>query len=317
MALKIDNTIVHTVATETVMQHIEMFQAGTNGAINLGTEMIAGDMLETSMIAEIANLIGRRDITSGSAAAVKTVDSRDENSIKVYWTTGAIEFKAVDAKRYGSDAGAFSAAIGEQIGKGIITYALNAGITAVKASIESVSSLVTGDASKTLTASLLNSSLKPFRDASNSIVAFVMNGAVYNDLVGDAISSGGADVAYGAIYSGTTGSLGRPVYVTDCNGLAITVGQNTGSAVLGLTKDAVKIVESEAREFISELVSGGENIKYRIQAEGSYLIDVKGFSWKKASGANPTLAALGTAANWERKASNNKSTAGVLLAVAE
>ena len=317
MALKIDNLIVHTVATETIMQHIEMFQTGTNGAISLGTQMIAGDMLETSMLSEIASLIGRRDITSSSAATVKTVDSRDENSIKVYWSTGAIEFKVVDAKRYGADAGAFSAAIGEQIGKGIIQYALNAGITAVRASIETVPTLVTGDATASITASLLNSSLKPFGDASNSIVAFVMNGAVYNDLVGDAISSGGADVAYGAIYTGTTGSLGRPVYVTDSTGLAITVGANTGVAVLGLTKDAVKIVESEAREFISELVSGGENIKYRIQAEGSYLVDVKGYSWKKASGANPTLVALGTKANWEQKATSVKSTAGVILAVAE
>ena len=317
MALKIDNLIVHTVATETIMQHIEMFQTGTNGAISLGTEMIAGDMLETSMLSEIAALVGRRDITSNAAATVKTVDSRDENSIKVYWSTGSVEFKLVDAKRYGADAGAFSAAIGEQIGKGIIQYALNMGILAVRGAIETVPALVTGDATSKITASLLNSSLRPFGDASNSIVAFVMNGAVYNDLVGDAISSGGADVAYGAIYTGTTGSLGRPVYVTDSAGLAITVGANTGVAVLGLTKDAVKIIESEAREFISELVSGGENIKYRIQSEGSFLLDVKGYSWKKASGVNPNYISVGTKANWEKKASNNKSTAGVILAVKE
>lgn len=316
MALKIDNQIVHTTATEMIMQNVEAFTAGTAGAITLGSEMITGDMLETSMLSEIASLIARRDIGVDTAATVKTVSSRDENTIKVYWGSGAIEFKAVDAKRYGADAGAFSAAIGEQIGRGIISYALNAAISAVKASIQSEDDLVTGDATGTVSATLLNSSLKPMGDAQGSVVAWVMNGSVFNDLVGAAIATGGADVAYGAIYEGTTGTLGRPAFVTDSDGLAITIGEATGVAVLGLTSDAVRIIESESREFMSEMVSGTENIKYRIQTEGSFALNVKGYSWKADSGVNPTLAALGTAANWEKKASDVKSTAGVLLAVA-
>lgn len=313
MALKIDNTIVHTTATETIMQNIEMFQTGTAGAITLGTEMIAGDMLETSMLSEIASLIARRDITSDTSATVKTVSSRDENSIKVYWGTGAVEFKAVDAKRYGSNSGAFSAAIGEQIGKGIVAYALNVGISAVRAAIEAhTTDLVTGDGTATVTPALLNSALRPFGDASNDIVSFVMTGATYNDLVGEAIASTSSSIAYGAVYGGTTGSLNRPVFVTDSAGLAMTAGY----AVLGLTRDAVKIIESESREFISELVSGSENIKYRVQAEGSFMLNVKGYSWKAASGTNPTVAAVGTSTNWEHKATDVKSTAGVILNIA-
>lgn len=311
MALKIDNQVVHTTATEVIMQNVEAFTTGTAGAMTLSTEMIMGDMLETSMLSEIASLIARRDIAADTSATVKTVSSRDENSIKIYWGTGSIEFKAVDAKRYGSDAGAFSAAIGEQIGKGIVAYMVNAAVTAVRASIETQSTLVTGNGTASITAQLLNSSLKPFGDASGQIVAFVMNGATYNDLVGSAIGSGGADVAYGAIYSGTTGTLNRPVFVTDSAGLAMTAGV----AVLGLTADAVRIIESESREFLSEMVGGNENIKYRIQAEGSMALNVKGYSWKTASGINPTLATLGTKTNWEMKATDKKSTAGVILNV--
>lgn len=311
MALKIDNQVVHTTATEVIMQNVEAFTTGTAGAMTLSTEMIMGDMLETSMLSEIASLIARRDIAADTSATVKTVSSRDENSIKIYWGTGSIEFKAVDAKRYGSDAGAFSAAIGEQIGKGIVAYMVNAAVTAVRASIETQSTLVTGNGTASITAQLLNSSLKPFGDASGQIVAFVMNGATYNDLVGSAIGSGGADVAYGAIYSGTTGTLNRPVFVTDSAGLAMTAGV----AVLGLTADAVRIIESESREFLSEMVGGAENIKYRIQAEGSMALNVKGYSWKTASGINPTLATLGTKTNWEMKATDKKSTAGVILNV--
>ena len=104
------------------MQNTEAFTAGTNGAIKVMTENVMGDLQETSMIQEISSLIGRRDIAVDTAASVKTIDSRDENNIKMYWGTGSIEFKAVDASRYGSNSEEFSSAIGEQIGKGIVTY---------------------------------------------------------------------------------------------------------------------------------------------------------------------------------------------------
>ena len=311
MALKIDNVIVHTTATETIMQNVEAFTAGTAGAITLGSQLISGDMLQESMLSEIASLIGRRDIAADTDATVKGVSSRDENTIKIYWGTGAIEFKAVDAKRYGTDSEAFSAAIGEQIGRGIVAYALNAGISAVRASIESQATLVTGTGAATITPALLNSALKPFGDARESIVAFIMNGSTYNDLVGQAVANGSSDVAYGAIYSGQTGSLGRPVFVTDSAGLAMTAGV----AVLGLTVGAVSIIESETREFLSDLITGKENIKYRIQAEGSFALNVKGYSWKTASGVNPTLATLGTKTNWQMAATDKKATAGVILNV--
>ena len=62
-------------------------------------------------------------------------------------------------------------------------------------------------------------------------------------------------------------------------------------------------------------MKGKENIVYEIQGEGEFMLNVKGFSWKTASGTNPTEANVGTAANWELKASDVKSGAGVLLNV--
>ncbi len=312
MALKIDNEIVHATATETIMQNTEAFTVGTAGAIQVATENIMGDMKETSMIQEISSLIGRRDITADTAATSKTIDSRDENNIKMYWGTGLISFKAVDATRYGSDSSAFSVAIGTQIGKGIVEYTLNQAIRATRACIESQASLVTGNGSATITHALLNSSLKPMGDASNSIICWIMNGVTHNELVGAAISSGGADVGYGAIYSGTTGSLNRPVYVTDSAGLTM----SSGVAVLGLTASAIIATETASRNFISGYEKGKENIVFEIQGEGEFMLNVKGYSYKTASGINPTESTIGTAANWELKASDVKSSAGVILNVA-
>ena len=43
-------------------------------------------------------------------------------------------------------------------------------------------------------------------------------------------------------------------------------------------------------------------------------IDVLGYSWKATTGgSNPTLAAVGSAANWVKHAGSNKVTAGVMI----
>ena len=43
-------------------------------------------------------------------------------------------------------------------------------------------------------------------------------------------------------------------------------------------------------------------------------IDVLGYSWNEtAGGANPTLAAVGSAANWKKHANSDKVTAGVMI----
>lgn len=312
MALKIDNDIVHATATETIMQNTEAFTAGTNGAIRVATEAIMGDLQATSMIAEISSLIGRRDIGADTDATVKAVNSRDENNIKMYWGTGAIEFKMVDASRYGSDSGAFSAAIGEQIGIGIVAYMLNSAIGALKGAIGSTVGAITGNGSATVTHALLNSALKPFGDARESIVCWVMKGTTYADLVGAGLGIATANVAGGVVADGSVGTLGRPVYMTDSAGLNMT----TGVAILGLTRDAIIATETATRQLISDTVSGKENIKVRIQGEGEFMLNVKGYSWKTASGVNPAGTAIGTSANWEQKATDIKSCAGIILNVA-
>ena len=312
MALKIDNDIVHATATETIMQNTAAFEVGTNGAIRVATESIMGDLQSTSIIQEISSLIGRRNISADTDATVKAIDSRDENNIKMYWGTGAIEFKAVDATRYGANSEAFSAAIGEQIGKGIVAYMLNQAIGAMKGAISSVTSAISGDGTATATHALLNSALKPFGDARESIVCWIMKGSTYADLVGNGLTVQTDNVAGGVVINGSVGTLGRPVYMTDSDGLNMA----TGVAILGLTRDAIIATESATRQLISETVTGKENIKLRIQGEGEFLLNVKGYSWKTASGVNPTPAAIGTAANWEKKATDIKSTAGIILNVA-
>jgi hypothetical protein len=319
MALKIDDKIVHATATEVIMQNGENFTNGTNGAITVSSEAIMGDLEATSMLGEIANIIGGRDISASSDAVVKQLATRDENNIKLYWGTGAIEFKVVDATRYGSDAEAFSVAIGEQIGKGIVMYMLNGAVAGLVGSISSQGDLITGDGASKVTHSLLNNALIPFGDARDSIVCWVMNGKTYADLVDAGLGIATSNVAGGVVADGSVGTLGRPVYMTDSTSLAMksTDGNDTDSnGILGLSQSAINVVESASRTFANEIITGKENIMYRIQGEGEFLLNIKGYSWNTDAGTNPSLTALATKDNWTKKATDAKATAGILLNVA-
>ena len=318
MALKIDDEIVKTSMTEVLMQQIDNFNAGTNGAIVLSSHYIMGDTLSYSKLAEISSLVGRRDITSSAAASVKAINSADSKSVVCYFSTGSIEFNKVDARRYGSDVNAFSVAIGEQIGVGFVNYMLNRGIYAVRAAIEkNKATLAAGDGTGTATYSLLNTALSKFGDASNSIVAWVMNGKTFHDIVGDGLTNVKTDnVAGGIVATGTTGTLGRPAFVTDAAGLTmkdISTGLVDTTSILGLTANALEIAETEAREIFSETIGGKENLGTRIQGESDVLVTVKGYTYGGTD--NPTDAVLGASTNWAQSATDPKATAGVLINV--
>lgn len=65
---------------------------------------------------------------------------------------------------------------------------------------------------------------------------------------------------------------------------------------------------------VMQQVTGKENLGMIYQAEWSYGIALRGYAWDMASGGkSPDDAALGTGANWDKTASSDKDTAGVLL----
>ena len=317
MALKIDNEIVKTSMTEVMMQNIALFNTASAGAIALRTEYFMGDAIEVSKLAEIANLVAGRDPTSDAAATVKAISSVDETNIAIYFTTGSVEFKNVDAARYGSDVDAFSAAVGEQIAVGFLNYVINRGIIACRAAMESEATVINGDGTTAVSYVELNSTLAKFGDASGSIVAWIMDGAKYHALMGDGLANVKTDnVAGGIINAGATGTLGRPAFVTDSIGLVmkdIATGLVDTSAILGLTAAGINIIEREAREIFTETIGGQANLKTRLQAEGEAALDVKGYTF--SGGTAPDDATLGAKANWALAATDIKSSAGVLLNV--
>ena len=184
--------------------------------------------------------------------------------------------------------------------EGYVKYGLKALTAAIGANPDMVVTAdIETDGKKTLTRGL-----RKYGDKFNRVVLFVMHSATYFDIVDEAIANKIYEEAGVVVYGGQPGTLGKPVLVTDTM---------DADAILGLVAGAVTVTESQAPGFRSYDINDQENLAVGYRAEGVVNVDLLGYSWDTAKGDNPDLTAIGTAGNWKKHFTSNKSTAGVLI----
>jgi hypothetical protein len=119
-----------------------------------------------------------------------------------------------------------------------------------------------------------------------------------------------------ALFGAQPPTFNRPFLATDAASLWIDATTDTYQ-VLGLVPGAIRLTaDTQLSQVIVQEVTGGENLKLRIQGERDWLVAVKGYTYDYANGgANPSDAALATATNWDLVASSHKLGAGILINV--
>ena len=104
--------------------------------------------------------------------------------------------------------------------------------------------------------------------------------------------------------------FGRLMIQTDSANLVA----STVYRILGLVNGAIMVQQNGDWMANTETKNGDENILRTWQAEWSYNLAIKGFAWDKTNGGkSPTDAALLTSTNWDKYATSNKDTAGVVI----
>ena len=150
----------------------------------------------------------------------------------------------------------------------------------------------------------LTKGMRKFGDKFGRISLWVMNSDTYFDIVDEALTNQIYGESEIVIYGGLPGTLGKPVLVTDLI---------EDDDAFGLQTGAVTVTESQAPGFRAYDINDEENLAIGMRAEGTFNLDLLGYSWDTSKGANPTLALLGADANWKKHATSNKMTAGTLL----
>ena len=289
---------------ERITQMVDAFGAASRNSIRVVVERSRGDYRKAAFFKDISTLITRRDVTSTDAVTDLAMTAGEHISVKVHRKIGPVA-QTLDAwRRIGSDQREMSFRLGEVIAEKKAQDYLNTSIKALVGALGvSAFSYFTSTASVMNTGKLV-SGLAKFGDAQNDIVCWVMHSKSWFDLVAEQLTNAAGygdnpEIGGFVVRSGTPITLGRPVIVTDSAAL-ITTGIPDTYHVLGLATDSCVLEESEQPELVTDMITGLENLVYRVQGEYTFNMGLRGLKWDTANGgASPTDTALGTGSNWD------------------
>lgn len=310
MDLVIFNKQTDLALTETIAQDVDKFNEASGGAIKLDVKPAKGDFDIKSSFAAIDGLVRRRN-AYGQGNIVSTRLNQIKNaSVKIGAGTKTVVWENQQylwAQRHPEEA---ALTVAKQLSKGMLGDMLNTSILSAVAALKNQSeSLFVGTADFN---GLVNTS-SLFGDRASSIRAWVMHSGFLNKLQIQAVDNKQRLFSYDGVNVMEDG-FGRIFIVTDSPALLEKSQNENIYYAVGLVEGAIEVSKNE--DFNSALVPavGQENIAYNYQAEWSYNLGIKGYTWYMENGGkSPNNTALGTGINWVRSASSVKDTAGVVL----
>lgn len=304
---------------ERVAQMIQVFNGASRNTLQLVQKELKGDYNKESFLQDIATLITRRDTTSVSGVTDLPMTQEELVGVKINRKIGPVANTLDSWRKIAKDQREMSFKLGGMIGERKMKDYVNTIIMAVEAALEAQIATNGYDftGTGTITHGALNTAMSKLGDQSSRIVAFIMHSKVYHDLIGQAITDKITEVAGVTIMQGNVATFGRPTIVTDCPSLFEVGATTTGDdayVTLGLVARAGVVMESEKEEIVSQVITGLENLIFRVQGEYAFNLNVKGTQWDITNGgANPTDANIAVTTNWDMVATDQKDLAGVRL----
>jgi uncharacterized protein YjdB len=302
------NDLAQTAYLERIQDVIDIFNTSSNGAFILENENIEGDLRKRAFY-KLAGSIAHRDVNSTAAVTGQKIAAGEMIGVKVPFKFGPYETTEEAFKRRARSPEEFSELVGAAAADATLEGYIEYAMAALKAAISGNANMVATASWATDGKKVLTKGMRKFGDRFGRIALWTMHSDSYFDMVDQAIAEKVYEEAGVIIYGGQPGTMGKPVLVSD------TVPMDT---IFGLQQGAIKVTESQAPGFRSYDINDQENLAMGFRAEGTFNLDLLGYSWKDSvGGVNPTLDALAAAANWSKYATSDKVTAGVLIDLTE
>lgn len=296
--------------------NFSLFNQATQGGLVLTSSAMLGDFSTEALWNRISGLVVDRDPYTDAAQTSKQLAMSLGSKVKVAKGMPPIDITPSYMSWIQKDPEEAGAVVGKQLAEDTIADMLNVAVNAYVAALTNVGATVVHDGTAaTATLGGLLSGAALFGDKSDSIACWMMHSKTAFDIYGQALANSANLFTFGNIKVMQDG-FGRPFIVTDTPGLVYTIaGPATRYHVLGLTPGAVVIGQQDDYLSNIETSNGRTNIRRTMQAEWSYEVGLKGYSWNKVAGGHaPNLAALSTGTNWPRISQVPlKLTAGVMV----
>jgi hypothetical protein len=287
-----------------------LFNQATRGGFVLQGGAHRGDFSETAFWKRISGLVKRRDAYGAGAVGEKVLEMDSKTSVKVAAGIAPVRIDPGMMKWIQKSPEEAGAIVGRQMAEDDMNDKLNVAFLAFRTAIENVAAVYHDAGAVNASLGVLNSARAKLGDRSSDLLCWVCHSKIIFDLYGTAITNANTLFQFGNIKI-THDGFGNPFIVTDAPSLLVAGNPDT-YRTLGLTSGA--IVVEQGNEFTDNLdtKNGDENIITTYQAEWTFQLAVKGFSWDTgAGGKSPNDAAIGTAANWDQIMTSHKDLAGI------
>lgn len=311
--MQVFNEYIMPATIETLAQMIDKFNGASNGAIRLTTSGFDGDFLQQSFFAAIHSAQRRVDrYAAQSSASATDLTQLQASGVKVAGGFGPIRFEPGQLTWLQKPTSEGIEVASRNFAEALLADQLNTAIAALCAAIGNQGAATTNDvsASAGISYTAMNAAHALFGDASQTIVANVMNGAAYHKLIAANITNSG--YLFQAQNVQVVDILGRPVIVTDAPSLYV-AGTPNKLRVLGLVDGAAVVYDGG--DVISNIQTnnGQTRIETTMQVDYTFGLALKGYTWDVTNGGkSPTDAELATGSNWDKVATSIKHTAGVM-----
>jgi len=310
--MKVYNDEIVGLSLELLAQNINIFNAASGGAIVLDSSSWRGDYTKESFFQTLAGAQRRVDRYAANGAQSSTALAQGEMvGVKVAGGFGPVLFEPSQLSWLQRNPEQAIPVIAEGFANALLADQVNTAVGAAVAAIGNVANLVNDvSASAGLTMNVINGSHAKFGDMSGMLITDVMTGAAYHKLIDKALTNSTQLFQAGNVT--IMEILGKRIVVSDIPALYV-AGTPNKTKVLSLT--AGGIIVDNASDVIANLdTSNGKNrIETTWQADYTFGLKLKGFSWDVANGgASPTDSELFTGTNWDKAVSSDKHCAGTL-----
>lgn len=310
--MKVFNEYLKRTTIETLAQDVEKFNASSAGAIRLTTQGIDGDFLQESFWAGLHSAQRRVDRYAANGNQASTpLAQKQYDSVKIAGGFGPILWEPSQLSWIQKSPEEALEVISRNLSEAIMSDQLNTAISALAAAIGNQPT-ATNDVSATagVTYVAINNAHALFGDASQRLVAQVMTGAMYHKLVGQNLANAERLFQFSGVQ--VVDILGKAVIITDAPAL-YEAGTPNKQKVLSLADGAAVVMDGSDLITNIETSNGKERIETTMQADYTFGLGLKGFTWDVANGGkSPTNAELSTGTNWDLVANSIKASAGVI-----
>lgn len=310
--MKVFNEYLKKTTIETLAQDVEKFNAASAGSIRLTTQGIDGDFLQESFWAGLHSAQRRVDRYSANGAQAATqLTQKQYDSVKIAGGFGPILWEPSQLSWVQKNPEEALEVISRNLSEAIMADQLNTAIAALVAAIGNQPS-ATNDVSATAGVNYvaINNAHALFGDASQRLIAQVMTGAMYHKLIGQNLVNAEKLFTFSGVQ--VVDILGKAVIITDAAAL-YEAGTPNKQKVLSLADGAAMVMDGSDLITNIETSNGKERIETTMQADYTFGMGLKGYTWDTANGGkSPTNAELSTGTNWDLVANSIKASAGVI-----